>query len=200
MGLPLVLIPMVLVLMNFVYAVAAYPSGVLSDRCNRLTMLIIGFGLLIAADVALAFAPGLTGIAVCVTLWGLHMGVTQGPLATLVADTAPPGLPGTAYGMFNLMGGLALMAASILAGALWEGFGPKATLLAGACFTAIAFAGLGPVRWRLPKLGASHKASLMNACQERVALIVGIEKLAHGDDAHHPALHQFSRCPDGSEI
>lgn len=158
MGLPLVLIPMVLVLMNFVYAVAAYPAGVLSDRSNRLTMLIIGFSLLIAADITLGFAPGLTGVAIGVALWGLHMGMTQGLLATLVADTAPPELRGTAYGMFNLMGGLALLAASILAGVLWEGFGPKATFLAGASFTAIALAGLGLVRWHLPKLGATHKA------------------------------------------
>lgn len=157
-GLPLVLIPMVLVLMNFVYAVAAYPAGVLSDRYNRLTILIIGFGLLIAADLTLAFAPGLTGVASGVALWGLHMGLTQGLLATLVADTAPPELRGTAYGMFNLTGGLALLAASILAGALWDVFGPTATFLAGASFTAIALAGLGVVRWHLPKLGASHKA------------------------------------------
>ncbi|MGO4908115.1 MFS transporter [Pseudorhodobacter sp. W20_MBD10_FR17] len=157
-GLPLVLIPMVLVLMNFVYAFAAYPAGVLSDRYNRLTMLIIGFGLLIAADLTLAFAPGLIGVAFGVALWGLHMGLTQGLLATLVADTAPPELRGTAYGMFNLAGGLALLAASILAGALWEGFGPQATFLAGASLTAIALTGLGLVRLYLPKLGASHKA------------------------------------------
>ena len=156
-GLPLVLIPMVLVLMNFVYALAAYPAGVLSDRYNRLTMLIIGFCLLIAANLTLAFAPGLTGVAIGVALWGLHMGLTQGLLATLIADTAPPELRGTAYGMFNLMGGLALLAASILAGALWEEFGPQATFLAGASLTAIALAGLGLVRLRLPKLGASHK-------------------------------------------
>ena len=157
-GLPLVLIPMVLVLMNFVYALSAYPAGVLSDRYNRLTMLIIGFGLLIAANLTLALAPGLTGVAIGVALWGLHMGLTQGLLATLIADTAPPELRGTAYGMFNLMGGLALLVASILAGALWEGFGPQAPFLAGAGLTAIALVGLGLVRLRLPKLGASHKA------------------------------------------
>ncbi len=149
-GLPLVLIPMVLVLTNVVYALSAYPAGVLSDRYNRLTMLIIGFGLLIAADLTLAFAPGLVGVAFGVALWGLHMGLTQGLLATLVADTAPPELRGTANGMFNLTGGLALLAASILAGALWEGIGPQATFIAGASLTAIALAELGLVRLRLP--------------------------------------------------
>ena len=152
-GLPLVLIPMVLVVMNVVYALAAYPAGVLSDLTNRLTVLVIGIGLLIVADLVLAFAPGLTGIAIGVALWGLHMGVTQGLLATLVADTAPPELRGTAYGMFNLLGGLALLAASILAGRLWDQFGPGATFMAGASFAAIAMAGLGLVRLRLPTLG-----------------------------------------------
>jgi MFS family permease len=157
-GLPLVLIPMVLVVMNVVYAFAAYPAGVLSDRYNRLTVLIIGLALLIAADLVLAFAPGLTGVAVGVALWGLHLGVTQGLLATLVADTAPTELRGTAYGMFNLMGGLALLAASVVAGLLWDGFGPQATFLAGAAFTALALVGLALVRWHLPALGASQKS------------------------------------------
>jgi MFS family permease len=155
-GLPLVLIPLVLVVMNVVYALAAYPAGVLSDRFNRLTMLMIGFVLLIAADAVLAFSGGLACVTVGVALWGLHMGFTQGLLATLIADTAPPELRGTAYGVFNLLGGLALLVASVLAGALWDSFGAKATFLAGAGFTAVALLGLALVRRRVPGLGASH--------------------------------------------
>ena len=158
-GLPLLLIPMVLMVMNFVYALAAYPAGVLSDRYNRLTVLMIGFALLIAADLVLAFTAGLAGVAAGVALWGLHMGVTQGVLSTLVADTAPPELRGTAYGVFNLLGGVALLVASVLAGALWDGLGPRATFLAGAGFVVLALVGLGLVRWRVPTLGASHKTS-----------------------------------------
>jgi len=141
--------------MNVVYALAAYPAGVLSDRYNRLTVLLVGLALLVAADLVLAFVPGLPGVAMGVALWGLHMGVTQGLLATLVADTAPPELRGTAYGMFNLLGGLALLAASVVAGALWDGFGPQATFLAGAGFTALAVLGVGLVRWRVPGLGGA---------------------------------------------
>ena len=85
------------------------------------------------------------------------MGVTQGLLATLVADTAPPELRGTAYGVFNLLGGLALLVASVLAGALWDALGSQATFLAGAIFTTLALLGLGGVRWRVPALGASNK-------------------------------------------
>ncbi|MDF1853872.1 MFS transporter [Pseudooceanicola sp.] len=155
-GLPLVLVPLVLVVMNAVYALAAYPAGALSDRANRLTVLIIGFTLLIGADLVLAYAPGLTGVAIGVALWGLHMGLTQGLLTTLVADTAPPELRGTAYGLFNLASGVALLAASVLAGVLWEGFGPRATFLAGAGITAAALIGLGMVRLRLPGLGKTR--------------------------------------------
>ena len=155
-GLPLVLIPMVLVVMNVVYALAAYPAGVLSDRYNRLTVLIIGFTLLIAADLVLALSADLTGVIAGVVLWGLHMGVTQGLLSTLVADTAPAELRGTAYGVFNLLGGIALLVASVVAGALWDDLGSRATFLAGAGFTVLALVGLGLVRWRVPTLGASH--------------------------------------------
>jgi MFS family permease len=154
-GLPIVLVPMVLVVMNVVYALAAYPAGVLSDRFNRLTVLIIGFALLIIADLVLAFTGGLVGVTAGVVLWGLHLGVTQGLLTTLVADTAPAELRGTAYGVFNLLGGLALLFASVLAGALWDADGSQATFLAGAVFTTLALIGLGVVRWRVPTLGGS---------------------------------------------
>lgn len=156
-GLPIVLVPLVLVVMNILYALAAYPAGALSDRVNRMNMLTIGLALLIAADVALAFSGGLAGVTLGVVLWGLHMGFTQGLLATLVADTAPPELRGTAYGVFNLLGGLALLAASVLAGALWDIFGPRATFLTGAGFTTLALLLLGFLRWRVPSLGASRR-------------------------------------------
>jgi MFS family permease len=158
MGLPIVLVPLVFVVMNLIYALAAYPAGALSDRVNRLTMIILGFLILIAADLVLARPGSLAGVAVGVVLWGLHLGFTQGLLATLVADTAPPELRGTAFGMFNLSGGLALLAASLLAGVLWDSFGPQMTFLVGAGFTALALLGLGLVRWRVPVLGRSQKS------------------------------------------
>jgi MFS family permease len=141
-GLPIALVPGVLVLMNVVYALASYPAGVLSDRVDRKTILIAGLGLLIAADVVLAVSSTIGIAAFGIALWGLHMGVTQGLLATLVADTAPLELRGTAYGMFNLITGLALLAASVLAGALWDLIGPQGTFLAGALFATLALVGL----------------------------------------------------------
>ncbi len=145
-GLAVMLVPVVLVVMNVVYAASAYPAGVLSDSGDRASVLILGFTVLIAADLALALAPGIAGVLVGVALWGLHMGLTQGLLAALVADTVPAELRGTAFGVFNLVSGLALLAASIVAGALWDAIGPEATFLAGAAFTAIAVAGL--LVWR----------------------------------------------------
>lgn len=145
-GLQVMLVPLVLVLMNVAYAVAAYPAGVLSDHANRITILGLGFTLLVAADLVLGFTNGLAGVTTGVALWGLHMGFTQGLLATLVADTALPELRGTAYGVFNLLSGLALLVASVLAGALWESVGPQSTFLAGAVFAVLALAGLGATR------------------------------------------------------
>jgi MFS family permease len=108
--------------------------------------LIAGLLMLIAADIVLAFASGIAGVLLGVALWGLHMGFTQGLLATLVADTAPAELRGTAFGVFNLISGLALLAASVIAGALWDAVGPQSTFLAGAGFTAVATAGLVAMR------------------------------------------------------
>jgi len=148
-GLPIMLVPAIMIVMNIVYAVAAYPAGMLSDRVDRVVILMIGLGLLIAADLFLALSPGLAGVMIGVVLWGLHMGFTQGLLATLIADAAPADLRGTAYGMFNLLGGVAMLAASVIAGALWDVSGPEGTFLAGAAVTAIALVGLLFVRGRI---------------------------------------------------
>jgi MFS family permease len=136
LGLPLALTPLVLVVMNVVYALAAYPMGALSDRGDRRLMLAAGFGVLVAADLVLALAPTVLVTMLGVALWGLHMGMTQGLLAALVADVAPAALRGTAFGLFHLVSGIALLLASVIAGALWELVGAPATFLAGAAFTA----------------------------------------------------------------
>lgn len=148
-GLPLALIPIVLVIMSLAYALSAYPIGVLSDRVNRLTLLALGLVLLLLADLVLAFATNFVRVGIGVLFWGLHMGFTQGLLATLIAETAPAELRGTAFGMFNLITGIALLAASVVAGAFWDLAGPEGTFLAGAAFTAITLAGLFVVRARL---------------------------------------------------
>jgi MFS family permease len=141
-GLDVMWVPAVLVLMNVVYALSAYPAGVLADRVKPTGLLAIGLVLLAAADLALAMLPNIGGVALGVILWGLHMGCTQGLFATLVADTSPPALRGTAYGYFNLATGVAMLASSIIAGALWDAFGPAGTFLAGLAFSLLALTGL----------------------------------------------------------
>jgi predicted MFS family arabinose efflux permease len=117
-GLPIALVPAVLIVMNVFYALAAHPVGVLSDRIDSTGLLALGLALLIAADLAQAFLSTTSGTTVGTVLWGLHMGFTQGLLATLIADTSPPELRGTAYGFFNLLGGSAMPGASVIAGTL----------------------------------------------------------------------------------
>lgn len=130
-GLPEALAPLVLVAMNVVYAGASYPVGAFSDRGDRITPLVAGLVMLIGADAALAYAEHLPLVWAGVALWGLHMGLTQGLFAALVADTAPTALRGTAFGVFNLTSGLALLVASLLAGRLWDIYGPWAAFAAG---------------------------------------------------------------------
>ncbi len=149
LDLPLAFIPIVLVIMSLAYSLSAYPVGILSDRMDKITLLIIGLVLLLAADIVLAYTQGMIGLAIGVVLWGLHMGFTQGLLAALIAGTAPPELRGTAFGMFNVITGVALLLASILAGALWDWTGPQGTFLTGAGFALLTLVGLIAVRWRL---------------------------------------------------
>lgn len=145
-GLSIALVPMVFVVMNAVYAFTAYPAGSLSDRMDRRFILAAGFALLIAADVVLAMASGIGMVMAGVVLWGLHMGLTQGLLAAMVADTTPAKIRGTAFGIFNLVTGLALLGGNLLAGLLWDTYGPSGTFFMGAGITAVALAGLVTLR------------------------------------------------------
>ncbi|HSV28084.1 MAG TPA: MFS transporter, partial [Candidatus Omnitrophota bacterium] len=141
-GLGLGYVPMVLIAMNAVYATAAYPAGVAADRFSRRALLAAGLLVLVAADLVLAAAESPPLAFVGAGLWGLHMGLTQGLFAKLVADSAPADLRGTAFGIFNLAVGVALLLASAIAGILWSRFGAPATFLAGAVFALIALLGL----------------------------------------------------------
>lgn len=137
-GLALAWTPAVLIAMNVIYAACAYPFGKLADRMRHTTLLGWGLVLLIGADVLLAYSNVGGWFWAGVALWGLHMAMTQGLLATMVADTAPENLRGTAYGFFNLMSGLAMLVASGLAGLLWDQLGASFTFVAGIGFCALA--------------------------------------------------------------
>jgi len=141
-GIPVALVPLVMVAMNLIYALSAYPFGKLSDQMSHMKLLALGLLVLIAADLVLAMNDHWSALLLGVGLWGLHMGMTQGLLATMVADTAPADLRGTAYGFFNLTSGLAMLIASVLAGFLWDQFGASFTFYAGAVFCGIAVMGL----------------------------------------------------------
>jgi MFS family permease len=140
LGVPMALVPLVMVAMNLVYAAAAYPFGKLADTVSHRKLLALGLAVLIASDLVLAAAAHWTVLLVGVALWGVHMAMTQGLLAAMVADTAPAELRGTAYGLFNLLSGVAMLVASAVAGLLWDTLGAQATFLAGAAFCAVTLA------------------------------------------------------------
>ncbi|MCX7080671.1 MAG: MFS transporter [Pseudomonas sp.] len=131
-------VPLVMVVMSGFYMLSAYPVGKWSDSISRTALLGVGLVLLILADVVLAYAESVGMVLLGVALWGLHMGFSQGILATLVADTTPPTLKGTAFGLFNLVSGIALLLASVIAGGLWQVYGAAVAFYAGAAFSAAA--------------------------------------------------------------
>ena len=135
---PLALAPLVLVAMNIVYALGAYPAGKLSDRVSARAILAVGMICLMLADLALAILDGIGGAFVGIALWGAHMALTQGLFAKLIADNAAPELRGSAYGLFNLATGLTMLFASVIAGVVWDRFGADATFLVGGTFALLA--------------------------------------------------------------
>jgi MFS family permease len=141
-GLAIAYVPGIMIVMNIVYSLFAYPAGVAADRLSARKLLVFGLGLLVAADVILAMAASPPLAFLGVAFWGLHMAFTQGLLSKLVADTAPSELRGTAFGVFNLVSGGVLLLASIIAGSLWSIYGASATFIAGASFAALAAMGL----------------------------------------------------------
>lgn len=151
-GMSLAAVPWVMVAMTLVYALVAFPAGVLADRGHAPRLIAAGLAALVVSDVVLAGASGPLGALAGAALWGLHLALTQGLLSALVAAVAPPALRGTAFGIFNLACGIALFVASALAGLLWDVVGPQATFYAGAAFTLLAMAGLWWRRRDIPAL------------------------------------------------
>lgn len=145
-GLSVTLVPLTLVVMNVAYALSAYPAGVLSDRAGRIGLLVVGLILLVVADLLLASSGNIAVMMAGVAFWGLHMGFTQGVFAALVADASPAELRGTAFGIFNLVTGVTLLAASVLAGTLWTIYGAPETFVAGAALSLLCLIGLLPLR------------------------------------------------------
>ena len=137
-GAALALVPLVMVVMNLVYASTAFPFGKLSDKMSHRNLLTIGLLILMVADLVLANSTHWSGVMIGVALWGVHMGISQGLLATMVASAAPEDLRGTAFGFFNLVSGIAMLTASITAGFLWDQMGAASTFYAGAIFCMIA--------------------------------------------------------------
>ncbi|WP_419421647.1 MFS transporter (plasmid) [Legionella sp. D16C41] len=142
MGLAITWMPLILIAMNLIYSISAYPFGKLADMISHNKLLIIGLVILIVADLMLAFGNSLTWVFIGVCLWGLHMGATQGLLATMVADTAPTDLRGTAFGFFSLLNGIAMLIASGIAGLLWDQLGSAFTFKTGALFCLLALLGI----------------------------------------------------------
>ena len=142
LGLAIALVPVVLIVMNVVYTAIAYPAGLAADAGKQRGLLFWGISALVAADLLIAASASLPLLFAGIVLWGAHLGLTQGLLSALVAEAAPAHLRGTAFGVFHLVSGVALLGASVLAGGLWSGFGPSATFYAGAAFAVIALAGL----------------------------------------------------------
>lgn len=157
-GLPIAYAPVALVVMNLAYVLSAYPAGVLSDRWPRSRLLVAGCVVMVAADLLLAFGSTPTLVFIGIAAWGFHLGLTEGLLAALTADHAPVELRGTAFGIVNLVRGVMLFVASMLAGSLWSRFGAQTTFLTGAGFATLT--ALAAASWSQSKQTDVRRRSL----------------------------------------
>ncbi len=129
---------------NVFYALASWPAGRLSDRVGRKSLLVLGY---------LTYAVVYVGFAVAnpLQLWGLfatyglYIALTDGVEKALVSDMAPPELRATLIGLHATFVGVGLLPASLLAGFLWDAFGPAAAFYFGGAMGALAAIAL----WRL---------------------------------------------------
>ena len=153
-GLPLAWAPMALVVMSVVYAISAYPFGALSDRMNRRTLLALGLAVLVGADAMLATSTSLAATMIGISLWGLHLGMTQGLMTTLIAEAADPAWKANAFGAYGLVTGILLLVASTLAGWLWQNVSPASTFWAGGVFSVLTMVFLLVAKPRMNRLMA----------------------------------------------
>lgn len=135
-------IPLLIMGMNLVFSAASYPFGKWADKTDPKTLLAVGIGILILADLVFALLPSQWGVLIGIVLMGLHLGATQGIFSMLVAATAPENERASAFGIFGFANGLSAVAAGLLAGLLWDAFGPEATFLGGALLALFALAWL----------------------------------------------------------
>jgi len=154
-GLPTTYVPIVLIVMNVVYAAWAYPAGIFADHLDRRALLAVGFLVLIGSDLVLGLASRIWAVMAGVALWGLHMGLTQGLLSAMVAPAAPAALRGSAFGIFNLISGLMLLVASTIVRLLWDWFGASATFYAGAIITTVGLAGMALTEFSRKVIGST---------------------------------------------
>lgn len=137
-GVAMAIVPLVMVAMSLVYATTAYPVSRIANRLSHNRLLALGCLVLVNAHLVLASASGWFSLLLGVGLWGIHLGLTQGLLATLVANAAPPDLRGTAFGLFNLGSGFSMLVGCGLAGGLWDFLGSSAAFYGGALFGLLA--------------------------------------------------------------
>lgn len=138
-GISVTWVPLLLAAVNLVAAPVSFPAGRLSDRIGRRHLVMSGFAVLVAAQLVLTVTDGPIGVLVGALFWGLHLGMTQGVLAAMIVDHAPADLRGTAFGVFHVASGLAVLVGSFGAGWIWDQLG-STTMFATAA--AIGVAGL----------------------------------------------------------
>lgn len=154
-GWPVHFLPLLIVGMDLVHAGIAYPIGRMANRNNLNTLLLRGILVLVVTNVVFITTQSVVGVAIASMLAGLHVGMTQGILSTLVAESTPAELRGTAFAIYYFSAGIAVLIGNTLAGKLSDLLGTTGCFVGGLAFTVLAslllFIRIGRAQKTLPE-------------------------------------------------
>ena len=138
LGLGTTLVVLAYAAYNLVYSTLSWPFGALSDRVPRQAVLAGGLAVFALVYLGFAYAPAGWAVWPLLIAYGVYIAATEGVARAWVADHAPSGAGGTAFGIFAAATGGALLVASIVAGLLWDHISPRAPFFFGACAALVA--------------------------------------------------------------
>ena len=142
LGTPLLQVVLMLVLFNATYASTSLPMGILSDKLGRRKVIILGWFIYALVYLGFAVSSTIWQIYLLFALYGVYYGIVEGVARAYIADLAPAEKRGTAYGLYHGVVGLTLVAASVIAGLLWDNVNTAAPFYLGAGLAFVAMIGI----------------------------------------------------------
>lgn len=137
-GIPIAVLPLLWMALNFSKVVFSLIGGDLSDRIGRKTLIFSGWIVYALVYAGFAFVQTAWQAWALFLIYGIYFGLTEGVEKALVADLVEPKKRGTAFGFYNLAFSISVLPASLIFGGLWNQFGSATAFLVSAAISICA--------------------------------------------------------------